>query len=64
MADEWNQAAEAQEITDTVQRLVNVGKKCDLAVFDNFTQFQTENVNEVSLGNEVKPPGEEGEEPK
>lgn len=67
MGDAWNQAAEAQELSETVQRLVNEifrRKKMWFEYFRDFTQFQSENINEVSLGTEVKPQTEDGEEPK
>lgn len=64
MADTWNQAAEAQELTESVQRLVRPRKKCDLRIFNKFTHFQSENINEVNLGAEIKPQTENVEEEK
>lgn len=68
MADNWNKAAETQEQSE-IQRLVKSGKekKCKMWFLDNFyvfVQFQSENINEVSINSEVKPQGEEAEEAK
>jgi hypothetical protein len=63
MTDAWNLAAEQQELTETVQRLVN-SQNVISRDFPEFTQFQSDTVGEVNLGGDIKPADGDAEQEK